>query len=152
MRTILQLIVLAALVVAVVEYVLPAMRNREAGAPAAGGSLDSGESGAWDCVEAASAASEGFAAATRAAAVPTDGNRGYSTIVAEARAAIEEARARCSCDHVACGKGDQALDALGEVVNSYADMLAGTALSNPATAQERVVQLLSEAREAAGAS
>lgn len=151
MRTILKLIVLAAVAVAVVQYVLPAIQAKQPGARTSLEASAPSESGVWDCVEAASAANESFVAATRAAAVPTDGGTGYSTIVADARAQIEEARARCSCEHVACGKADGALDALEAVVNSYADMLTGTALSNPATAQERVVRLLAEAREAAAA-
>jgi hypothetical protein len=151
MRTILNLIVLAALAVAVVEYVLPALRGDGSRADRARVRPAAEESGVWDCVAAASAANDNLSAATRAAAEQVGSDRASSTVVTDARAEIESARARCTCEHVACGKAEQALDALEAVVDSYAGILSGTGVSNPATAKEQVIDLLAEAREAAAA-
>lgn len=149
MRTILKLIVFAAVVAAVVQYALPALRKHSAGTPTASIALEGGETGAWDCVEAASAANADFTAATRAAAQRVGDHSGYSTVVADARSEIDDARMRCNCQHVACGKATRALDALDELVDVYDDMLGGTGMANPAAARERVETLLAEARQAA---
>lgn len=150
MRTILKLIVLAALAVALVQYVLPALRRHRAAARPSVVAVDSGESGAWDCVAAASAANENFTAATRAAAAQAGrDSSGYGSVVDDARAEIEDARARCTCPHVACGKAGRALDALEELVDVYGNMLSGTGMANPVSARERVENLLAEARQAA---
>jgi hypothetical protein len=151
MRTILNLIVLAALAVAVVEYVLPAIQEDGSRGDRAAPRPVAEEPGVWDCVAAASAANDNLSAATRAAAEQIGVDQGASTVVTDARAEIEAARARCACEHVACGTAEQALDALEAVVDSYAGILSGSGVSNPATAKERVIDLLAEAREAAAA-
>lgn len=149
MRTVLKLIVLAAIVAAVFQYGLPFLQRHSGGGTASSLPPEDGESGAWDCVEAASTANADFTAATRSAARAIGEASGYPTVVRDARASIEDARARCNCQHVACGKASRALDALDELVDVYDDMLGGTGMANPAAARERVETLLAEARQAA---
>lgn len=142
LRTLIKLLVLAAIVVGIFHYGLPALRRR--------GSVERNsaelETGPVECVDAAEAGSNAVGEiATRVA----PGDRGaWLTAEAEARVVLVAAREACRCEGTACRRAEQALDELDGVLTAYRGLFAerGARFVNPASSHERAQNLLAEAR------
>lgn len=143
LRTLVKLLLLAALVIAVWRYGPSTLRrlqgNGASGPPGA-------EAGPGECIAAAEQASEVVGE------VAYEFNPGslevWRAAETEARQAIAGAREICFCEGTACRRVEQALDELEGVLAAYRRMMdsPGGAFVNPASSHERALQLLAEAQ------
>lgn len=147
------------LVVVAVIYVAwaegwPWLRERLGGAPAEQGAvLEEAESGGAACVAAASRANEHFADGVRYVFQPPYRPEEWGNVRAGIDGRIAEAEGTCGCSAESCRLAAQALTELsGQLAELDAGFASGGGLGgNPATRQERIVDLLEEARELAKA-
>ncbi|MGH9464896.1 MAG: hypothetical protein ACRD0X_04575 [Thermoanaerobaculia bacterium] len=146
LRTLVKLLLLAALVVAAVEYGPAALRRlRDARAGPSSPEVDD-ETGPIECLAAAEHGSE---VVGEVAYRFNPGNlEAWRAAEADAQQALADARAACFCASTACRRVEQALDELDGVLEAYRDMMdaRGGGFVNPASSHERAFQLLAEAR------
>ncbi len=143
MRTLLKLLVLAAIVVAAYKYGGPALRRLRGDRAASGPTFETDVSA---CLEAARRGSEAVGEAARYARPET--RSAWEGAAADAAASITEARTACFCEGTACRRAEQALDALDDVLAAYRRFFEEdrAAFVNPASSMERAQNLLAEAR------
>ncbi len=72
----------------------------------------------------------------------------WGSVLVRVAGALAEAERACSCPTAACAKGSDAVDELRTMFDELDDMARGNPLGigNPARRQERVYELLDEAR------
>jgi hypothetical protein len=143
LRTIVKLLLLAAVVVALVQYGPPFLRRLRGPATA----VEAGEdTSAAACLDAAELGSD------LVGEVAYEFNPGnlevWRQAEADAQQALADARTACLCAGTACRRVEQALDELDGVLEAYRDMMdaRGGGFVNPASSYERAHQLLAEAR------
>jgi hypothetical protein len=130
--------------------VIPWIRNQSA--TAADLETPRGDAGASDCVDSVVEANATLTeSAIRFKSPPIDVDS-WSATVWEIEREIQSAAASCICPSEACLKGNQALDAIRLALANLEGLVRGDAsgFSNPARDQERIQQLIEEARGAVG--
>lgn len=118
----------------------------------AGGSSQSDtiedDGGASYCVDLAFAANDRLGDSLRRFAHPPVDLDQWSDSMWEIEGAINEATSSCTCPSDACSTANQALGEMRDQVSTFDSLVRGTAAgyANPATRQERILDLLNEAR------
>ena len=100
------------------------------------------------CVALASRANDAFGDGIGGFASPPFDTAAWMGFAGRVQGAIREARGACGCAHEACQKASQALSELDALVYRFDGVVRGSTDSffNPAVAQERIQDLLGEAR------
>ena len=107
---------------------------------------------AWSCIESVAQANDSLGQLVRRFSTgPTDVDE-WSTASWDVEAEIRDAEMTCSCPAEACSKAAEAASELRTMFSQFDATARGTATtySNPARNQERVFNLLDEARSLAG--
>ena len=106
------------------------------------------DGGASYCVDAAFAANDRLGDSIRQFGRPGTDVDAWSSAMWEVESAMNEASSSCTCPSDACSKATEALSEMGQQLSSLDDLVQGTATGygNPARQQERIVDLLNEAR------
>ncbi len=112
----------------------------------AGGST--GDSESSYCVAQANAASDAIADELIPNARPPVDAAVWGTVLVRVGGDLARAENACSCPTAACGKGNQAVQELRGMFDEFDDIARGNpmGIGNPARRQERVFELLNEAR------
>lgn len=107
---------------------------------------------AAECLFRTTDANESLSQAIRRFAQPPIDQEEWSTVVWEIEREIQSAAAACICPLEACLAASRALDEIRALLSNLDGMARGdsTGFSNPARQQERIFELLDEARAAAG--
>ena len=139
--------VLAVLIYFAVTQGLPWLKTAM-GSGSTGVALDGGSA---YCIDQASAASDTIADELVANARPPVDASLWSLAVMRAGSALGAAENACSCPTAACNKGLRAVDELRVLFDDLDQIARGNPLGvgNPARRQERVYELLNEARSMA---
>jgi hypothetical protein len=140
---------LALAILAVVVYYaltegLPWLRTAmDSGSAASEGSTESAL-----CVSQADAASQSVVDELIPTARPGVDGAVWGTVLVRVAGALAEAERACSCPTAACAKGYEAVREMRGMFDEFDDIARGNpmGISNPANRQERVYQLLDEAR------
>lgn len=129
---------------------LPWLQTRLGGQPAESGIA--GDPASERCVETATRASDTLSGQVVRFSSPPVDSAEWSTASWEIENAVQEAELACTCFTEACQKASEALDAMRQLYTQFDDMVSGTpsGWGNPAHDQERIFQLLDEARAALG--
>jgi hypothetical protein len=106
------------------------------------------DGGASYCVDLAFAANDSLGDSMRRFGRPPVDLDQWSNALWEVESAINDASNSCTCPSDACSTANQALGEMREQISALDDLIRGTAAgyANPATRQERIVDLLYEAR------
>lgn len=101
-----------------------------------------------ECVDRAHEAADLLMDAARDSARPGSDPTAWSDASWRVDRSIQSASAACICPAPACAKAMQALDEMRAQMNTLGELVAGNSAGMPnlATRQERIVDLLSEAR------
>jgi hypothetical protein len=127
---------------------LPWFQTRLGTEPA--GSDSAGDPASERCVATATRASDTLSGeVVRFSSPPVDPAE-WSAASWDIDNAIQEAELACTCFTEACQKAAEALDAMRQLYTQFNDMVRGTPTGwgNPAHDQERIYQLLDDARAA----
>ncbi len=146
LRTVVKLLVLAAIVVTVLQYGLPAWRRSQGGTAGSGFLMPEPEAGPAACLDAGERSSE---AVGEVAYEYSPGDLAdWRAAEEEAQQVIAAARELCTCPETACRRVEQALDELDGVLAAFRNMMdtRDGGFVNPASAHERASNLLLEAR------
>lgn len=106
----------------------------------------------WTCIESVAQANDSLSQLVRRFSIgPTDVDE-WSTAAWDVEAEIRDAEMTCSCPTEACNKAAEAAGELSTMYSQFDATARGTATTygNPARNQERVFDLLDEARSLAG--
>ena len=146
MGKIIKLIVVAGIIYFGLTYAIPWFKGL-AGAPLRTGGASTG-SGAGRCIDLASRASSAFGEEIRRFSRPPFDVNAWSASVTRLQIKMADADSACYCPSAACPKAREALSELRTLVSQFEGFVRGdaTGMSNPASLQERVDQLLDEAR------
>lgn len=117
----------------------------------AGDGVDAGGGEAAECIYRATEANEALSQAVRRFSQPPVDEDEWSSVTWEIEREIQSAAAACICPLEACLKASQALDEIRALLSNLDGMARGesTGFANPGRQQERIFELLDQARAAA---
>ena len=149
-----RLLVIAIIAIAIYYIVtagLPWLKDQMGAAGGGGGAA--GDSESFHCISQADAASETIADEVVPNARPPVDSAVWGTALMRGGGALGRAETACSCSTAACAKGYDAVMELRAMFDELDDMARGNPMGfgNPARRQERVYDLLDEARSLARA-
>jgi len=115
------------------------------------GSEAAGGGEAAECIYRATEANEALSQAVRRFSQPPVDQDEWSSVTWEIESEIQLAAAACMCSLEACQTASQALDEIRALLSNLDGMARGdsTGFANPARQQERIFELLDQARAAA---
>ena len=149
-----RLLALAILAVAAYFVITAGLPWLQARTGSAGGGADGGGgSDSFLCIDQASAASDTIAGEVVPNARPPVDSGLWGTALVRAAGALARAEEACTCPSAACASGYEAVAELRAMFDELDDIARGNpaGFGNPARRQERVYDLLDEARARARA-